>query len=214
VGNNNILELWEAQRKRGLDLEELRSIPILYPNMPKGLPLVVGINPSGDEDENCKWPEGNTKEAILKSAIDKYNKDKQYYRYFKKFEQLLRTSSSGYNHVDLYFGRGKQREYLNAPALLEKREVALAFRDSQLKEALDIIENLEPAFIVVSNIDASSILLSKWHEELTANLSFEVHQGRPETTVHLAATRSNGKRVFFLPFLGNGYDNRSLGLWS
>jgi hypothetical protein len=176
--------------------------------MEKNLPLVVGINPSGLTD--CPWQANVSKKVLINKYVKKYQDHKVGHRFFTKISQLLK---SDYNHIDLYWGRSKkQRDYLLDNAL--SSEDAMTFRDKQLQLSLLIIDRLKPRIIVVTNVEAGKILREKWGQEVVGGLKFSFQNKQGLTIDVPLDAKRRGTRVIFLPYIGSGYDNHSLGLWS
>ncbi len=210
--NLSTFRAWQRQRCQGSKADYLKLIPIAYPDMKTGLPLIVGHNPSENKKKikngkrvNFGWKNFTKGKSLATAAketacIHKEDKEGQGTRkllYFSRFEDLLGLTEKCYNHVDLFPGNKTDSKKLFTK---NKRN---RFENAQIRRTLRLICDLKPSYIVVSSLEAGKII----REELKID----------KTEVMLHVRKKFGRRtqttIFFLPFLGHGLDHHSQELW-
>lgn len=181
--NEKILKLWEKYATPKM------RFPMLYPEIPKGCILFVGLNPSFSDKgfkqilsdtrfkkENPRklydWKRRDKNTASLVVEIEQLAKDK--YAYFTKFKDIAETLNSQWDHVDLLFIR-ETNQHAVKKMVFEKSGRLSQFASEQLKLALELIKAIQPSLILVANACASDVLRDAVINDILFDDSYGCH---------------------------------------
>lgn len=182
--NNRILEVW----KNNLLQTENTYIPLFYREIHKHSLLFVGLNPSFNP---LKWQNYLTSmpdSGIVVEEFFKFDPNKRVeiekvldieeaildkHTYFKRIEEISEeifekyAKNKRWAHLDLFFFRLTKQELLKSIIYTDKQ--LNKFANDQLEISLELIQESEPAIIIVINALACKIIRERWGSQIIYN---------------------------------------------
>jgi hypothetical protein len=117
----------------------------------------VGLNPSFDENK----PEIESNFYPLKQ------KDNEYQKFFRKFEQISEETRLNWSHLDMLAMRETDQKKVGS---LLTNETGKQFIKEQIEVSKEILEQCKPKVIVVANTLARQFLGKTYDEKQDANV--------------------------------------------
>lgn len=158
-------------------------------NIKKNAILFIGINPSYPANSNFGNP------TNYYNLIQKGN---EYKRYFSRFEDISEKVNIEWTHIDLFYFQNTGQKLVNH--YLDRKNVrGREFLRSQLAITKDIIRNLKPKVVVVSNALARDLFGCDYEEGMQFDYEFDEQIG-----THLIKSKSrdlNNTPIFFTSML-------------
>ena len=163
--NQEIINIWKRNFEKVKEYSGGKCFwPVLSPNFVKNTILFLGINPSGEKDEELIINDNlilkDHDKINLQIKLEEYNiKRGGYKKYFKEFEkisEIIFRRKDNFDHFDIYFFR--LRDSKKFMDILKKDKDTPFFKD-QLKHSINTIKNIiSPKIIFVANKNASKII--------------------------------------------------------
>ena len=212
--NSKIVTLWNKYFQNDQDV----YAPLFYDEFKKGGLLFVGMNPSFsargfktilqnteykdmDPDTFFKWSNISSNPKLIDDCIKVENYAYQNYSlYFGRPVEIAKKVGLDWQHIDLFlYKETSQTDFMNH---VRSKGVLNEFGMDQIKLFEDILVQIEPRCVVVSNATGSEIL----REYIKSDLSWDAERG-----FHWF-TRGGKKIPMFFSSMLSG--QRALDRWS
>ena len=212
--NSKIVTLWNKYFQNDQDV----YAPLFYDEFKKGGLLFVGMNPSFsargfktilqnteykdmDPDTFFKWSNISSNPKLIDDCIKVENYAYQNYSlYFGRPVEIAKKVGLDWQHIDLFlYKETSQTDFMNR---VRSKGVLNEFGMDQIKLFEDILVQIEPRCVVVSNATGSEIL----REYIKSDLSWDAERG-----FHWF-TRGGKKIPMFFSSMLSG--QRALDRWS
>ncbi|KKU82247.1 MAG: hypothetical protein UY07_C0001G0033 [Parcubacteria group bacterium GW2011_GWA1_47_8] len=212
--NSKIVTLWNKYFQNDQDV----YAPLFYDEFKKGGLLFVGMNPSFsargfktilqnteykdmDPDTFFKWSNISSNPKLIDDCIKVENYAYQNYSlYFGRPVEIAKNVGLDWQHIDLFlYKETSQTDFMNR---VRSKGVLNEFGMDQIKLFEDILVQIEPRCVVVSNATGSEIL----REYIKSDLSWDAERG-----FHWF-TRGGKKIPMFFSSMLSG--QRALDRWS
>lgn len=124
--------------------------------------LFIGINPSYSEKE------ADNEKSYFYNLLQEKN---AYQKYFRRFEDISKKVNHKWTHLDLFYFRHTNQKHVYY--YLSSSNDSIDFATQQLKITKNIIENITPKVIVVSNALARDLFGAETPKGLGFNYFFD-----------------------------------------
>ncbi len=202
--NKKIFAVWEKHFGKSGDV----YAPIFYDEFRQGGILFIGMNPSFAPRGVRAIVRGTEFEDIESEAFYRWSNIEQHpqyvdtcvrigrlvheeYAFFKRMHEMAKRCKTHFQHIDLFvYRQTKQKEFL--PLIRDTKRVLNEFGRDQLAIFLEVLKEIRPAVIVVSNAGSCGIIREYFKKEL----SFDEGRG-----VHMLALDGRSIPIFFSSML-------------